>query len=179
MVWGWRQETSPECHQDHVGSTRGSRLATTHWPLPSIHCIGFQSPKQHCPPTAIGQVPASELVHPSGTSWWDLSTWPNAQQQQTCQEWLVRREGRKRREGGKEGMQKRRGKTRPKQTKNKNKRTRNKEAGKGGTPLRTLYSTHLEQIVPGLLDAWSRWDCGKPQGGAMGLGYGSVGKVQL
>lgn len=58
----------------------------THWSLPSIRCIGFQSPKQHCPLTAIGQVPASEHVHPSGTSRWDLSTPPNVQQQQTCQE---------------------------------------------------------------------------------------------
>lgn len=73
----------------------------------------------------------------------------------------------------KEGMQKRRGKTRPKQNKAKKiKQTRNKEAGKGGALLRALYSTHLEQIVPDLLDFWNK-------GEQMGLGYGSVGKVQL
>lgn len=52
-------------------------------------------------------------------------------------------------------MQKRRGKTRPKQNKTKHQKPRNKEAGKGGDTLESTLLTHLEQIVPGLLDSWS------------------------
>lgn len=73
----------------------------------------------------------------------DLSTQHNAQQQQTWEG----REGRKEGNAEQKGRKQEQNKTRQ----NKSPKTQGiKCQGREMTPLRVLFSTHLEQIVPGL-----------------------------